>query len=102
MLSPNECRNLQDVREGIDTIDKQIFSLFLQRLEYVYAASQFKPDEASIAAPDRVTAMLDERRRWARKQQANEDFITSLYEHIIYTYIREQTEFWRKKNNKTA
>ncbi|EHD23304.1 MULTISPECIES: isochorismate lyase [Brenneria] len=95
MLKPKDCRNLQDVREGIDTIDKQIFTLFLQRLDYVYSASRFKPDEASISAPERVESMLDERRRWAKEHHVDENFIASLYENIIHKFISAQIKFWR-------
>lgn len=95
MQKPKDCRKLQDVREGIDTIDKQIFNLFLQRLDYVYSASRFKPDEASISAPERVEAMLDERRRWAKEHNIDEDFISSLYGNIIHQFISAQIKFWR-------
>ena len=98
MLDPKDCRNLQDVRDGIDSIDKQIFTLFLQRLDYVYSASRFKADEASISAPDRVESMLDERRRWAREHHIDEELIASLFENIIHQFISEQIKYWRTKN----
>ncbi|WP_304168149.1 isochorismate lyase [Lonsdalea britannica] len=98
MLDPKDCRNLQDVRDGIDSIDKQIFTLFLQRLDYVYSASRFKADEASISAPDRVESMLDERRRWAREHHIDEEFIASLFKNIIHQFISEQIKYWRTKN----
>ncbi|MFP1893293.1 isochorismate lyase [Lonsdalea quercina] len=98
MLKPKDCRNLQDVRKGIDTLDRQIFELFLQRLDYVYAASRYKADEASIQAPERVESMLDERRRWAREHYIDEEFIASLYGHIIHQYINAQIKYWRTKN----
>lgn len=89
---------MQDVRVGIDTIDRQIFDLFLQRLDYVYAASRYKPDEVSIQAPDRVESMLDERRLWAKEHHVDEEFIASLFGHIIHQFISAQIKHWRTKN----
>ena len=63
---PAEVRDLQDVRAAIDSIDAQIVELLGLRLDYVLAAAQFKPDLASIPAPDRVREMLDQRGEWAR------------------------------------
>ncbi|NWD91649.1 chorismate mutase, partial [Pseudomonas sp. K5002] len=57
MKTPEQCSGLEDVRLGIDTLDEQIIRALGQRLAYVKAAAQFKPDEASIAAPERVAAM---------------------------------------------
>ena len=62
---PEACENLADIREGIDELDRQIVDVLQRRLAYVKAAAQFKPTEESIAAPQRVAAMLSDRRAWA-------------------------------------
>ena len=63
MKTPEECSGLDDVRCGIDAMDKAIMELFGRRLAYVLAASRFKPTLESIPAPERVAAMLPERKR---------------------------------------
>ena len=57
--------DLADVREAIDHIDSDVIRALGLRMRYVKAASRFKPDEASIPAPERVAAMLPQRRQWA-------------------------------------
>lgn len=96
MKKPDDCRNLNDVREGIDSIDKEIFQLLLKRLEYVYSASQFKPDEVSISAPDRVESMLALRQQWAQENNIDETMIKIIYENIIQQFISAQIKYWRK------
>lgn len=61
MKTPDECSGLGDIRRELDAIDKEIVGLLGRRLPYVLAAARFKPSEESIAAPDRVAAMLVER-----------------------------------------
>ena len=58
MKTPEHCTGLSDIRQAIDSLDQQIIDALGLRMQYVKAASAFKPDQASIAAPDRVAAML--------------------------------------------
>lgn len=96
LKAPEACENLNDIRVGIDLYDRQIFEALQQRLLYVKAAAQFKPDEQSIPAPERVAAMLDERRQWAVAAGFDCAFIEQLYGQIIHWNIARQVEHWRK------
>jgi len=95
---PNDCESLQDIRQGIDHIDQQIIELLAQRMDYVLNAAKFKPDLASIPAPDRVEKMLVQRKQWAEKVSLDPKFIVPLYNQIIQWFIQQQTEFWQTKN----
>ncbi len=97
-MKPSECSSLNDIRHEIDTIDQEIVTLLGRRLEYVYAASAFKPSQESIPAPERVAAMLEDRRVWAQESNISDEFVTELFRSITSWYIAEQTVFWRKKN----
>ena len=92
---PENCENLQDIRAGIDLYDQQILEALQQRLRYVKAAARFKPDEQSIPAPERVAAMLEERRQWARQVGFDVAFVEALYERIIHWNIQQQILHWR-------
>lgn len=91
---PAEVRDLPDVRAGIDSIDAQIVALLGLRLDYVRAAAQFKPDIASIPAPERVREMLDQRGEWAREAGLSEDFVAPLFAQIAEWFIRQQIDHW--------
>ncbi|MFS1522803.1 isochorismate lyase [Microbulbifer sp. 2304DJ12-6] len=93
---PMECKNLNEIRQGIDAIDREIIRLLQQRMGYVLSAAQFKPDETSISAPDRVVAMLIDRRHWAEEEKLCADYIELLFTDIIRWFINQQTLHWRK------
>lgn len=97
MKTPEQCSGLEDVRLGIDTLDEQIIRALGQRLAYVKAAAQFKPDEASIAAPERVAAMLPHRRRWAEREGLDPMFVVPLFAQIIQWNIDQQVRHWRQQ-----
>ncbi|MFC3942942.1 isochorismate-pyruvate lyase [Pseudomonas gingeri NCPPB 3146 = LMG 5327] len=93
--APEACQNLNDIRGGIDSLDRQLLEILQQRLRYVKAAARFKPDEQSIPAPERVTAMLAERREWAAAAGLEVAFIEKLYEQVIHWNIQQQIQHWR-------
>lgn len=64
-IPPQDCKNLEEIRDGMDAIDRQIIALLSQRVAYVKAAAKFKTSAAAVAAPDRVQKVLDTRRQWA-------------------------------------
>ena len=102
MKTPEHCTGLADIRHAIDNLDHQIIDALGLRMQYVQAASAFKPDQASIAAPERVAAMLPLRRQWAQDVGLDGEFIESLFNQIIHWYIAEQTAFWLQKKSKAV
>ncbi|OLF53561.1 isochorismate lyase [Pseudomonas chlororaphis] len=100
MKTPQTCSDLSDIRHAIDTLDRQIIDALGLRMQYVKAASAFKPDQASIAAPDRVAAMLPQRRQWAEEVGLDGEFIQGVFNQIIHWYIAEQTAYWLQKKSK--
>ncbi|MES2073981.1 MAG: isochorismate synthase [Pseudomonadota bacterium] len=97
MKVPAKCKDLNDVRAEIDRIDSQLIAALGSRLEYVKAASAFKADEKSIPAPERVAAMLPQRRIWATKAGLDPNFIEKIFRDIIAWFINEQILYYRSK-----
>lgn len=96
MKKPEECAGLDDIRFAIDTIDAEIIQALGHRLLYVKAAAAFKPSEASIAAPDRVGAMIPVRRALAEDAGLDADFVGPLFAQIIHWFIAQQVHHWRE------
>lgn len=95
-----DCENLQDIRAAIDTLDHQLILLLANRLPYVLAAAQFKPNAASIPAPDRVTSMLADRREWATELGLDPQFIINLFQQIIPWFIATQQRHWHTNHTR--
>ena len=55
----------QEIRAEIDRIDRDVIAALGERFQYVKAAAKFKSNRGEVAAPERVTAMLEHRRNWA-------------------------------------
>jgi isochorismate pyruvate lyase len=97
MKSPDECSDLQEVREEIDLIDREVIDALSKRFQYVIAAARFKTSEASIKAPDRFNAMLQKRREWAEESGLNPDVVEKLYRDLVNYFIDEELKHYKSK-----
>lgn len=99
MKSPEECTSLQEIRAEIDRVDRDIIAAFGQRFAYVKAAAKFKTSEATVKSPDRLAAMLQQRREWAAAEGLNPDVIEKLYRDLVAHFIEEEMKQWRSKTD---
>jgi len=90
MKAPDECSDIQEVREEIDIIDQEVIEALSKRLQYVIAAARFKTSEASVKAPDRFYAMLQQRREWAKEAGLNPDVVEKLYRDLVNHFSDEE------------
>jgi isochorismate pyruvate lyase len=98
MKKPEACENINDIREAIDSIDREIIELIAKRSKYVYKAAEFKTSSETVKAEDRVLKMLSIRRQWARENNLSEDFIENLYKQIVNYFINEEMIKWKSSN----
>ncbi|AMB87606.1 isochorismate-pyruvate lyase [Pseudomonas agarici] len=89
-----QCANLQDIRQGIDHLDRQLVELLAARLTYVQAATRFKANLQAIPAPERVSAMLEERRLWAADAGLPVDETEEFFGDLIHWFINLQINHW--------
>ena len=88
MKQPEECTCIEDVRHGIDTIDRQILSLLGKRALYVNEVVKYKkPDKESIIAAKRKEEVITVRRQWAIEHGLDPDVIESVYRKLIDYFI---------------
>lgn len=90
--------SIEDVREAIDEIDKDIINLLGKRLKYVEKASEYKKTEESVKAPDRVKKMLIQRKKWAYEKKLSMIFIEDLFKMITNYFIEKEKNKWIIKN----
>lgn len=100
--SPAECRSLDDIRAEIDRLDRAIIGLIGLRAQYVQAAATFKTSEQAVRAPERVRAVLQQRRLWAQEQGLNPDVIEKLYADLVSYFIDEENKRWRRETKDRA
>ncbi len=68
MRPPEDCRSLEDVREAINFLDRQIIGLIGKRALYVKAAARFKTGEESVRAPNARRKCSKSAAGWPKKK----------------------------------
>ena len=100
MKTPNQCESMSDIRAEIDRLDHQVIALLGQRFAYVKAASKFKTSETTVKAPERLKAMLQQRRVWAKEEGLSADAIEKMYQDLVNHFIDEEMKHWKQSRNK--
>jgi len=94
--NPSDCCDMSEIRAEIDYLDRAVIALLGQRFKYVQAAAKFKTSETAVRAPERFTAMLQQRREWAIEEQLNPDAIEKLYSDLVKHFIAEELQQWQQ------
>lgn len=90
---PSECTTIDDVRNEIDNIDREIIRLLGQRFGYVKEVVKYKSnDRKSIEASDRRTAVINTRKQWAEEQGLNGEIIGNIYDQLVAHFIEEEVK----------
>jgi isochorismate pyruvate lyase len=97
MKAPDECSDIQEVREEIDIIDREVIEALSKRFRYVVAAARLKTSEASVKAPDRFNAMLQQRREWAKEAGLNPDVVEKLYRDLVNQFSDEELKEFKSQ-----
>lgn len=94
MKRPDECNGIAEIRAEIDRIDRIVIAALGERFEYVKAAAKFKSNSSEVAAPSRLSAMLERRRVWAAEAGLDPDIVEKLYRDLVSYFIsQEQKHF---------
>jgi isochorismate pyruvate lyase len=93
---PGNCESIEDVRRGIDALDREIIQLIGRRAGYVEATTRFKTGEQSFRAPERERTMLEARRRWAEENGLDPGVIEILYRDLVSYFVDREMNEWRK------
>ena len=94
MITP---ASLDEVREEIDRIDREIVRLLAARSHYVEQATRFKQTVEEVAAPRRVEHVIAKVRRLAGEHELDPGIVERVYRAMIAAFIdHERTEFNRR------
>ena len=89
--------SLDEVREAIDGIDREIVRLLAARGRYVEIAAGFKESVEEVAAPRRVEQVIARVRRLAAEHEIDPAIVERVYRAMIAAFIdHERTEFNRR------
>ncbi len=87
IIRPADCRTMDDVREGIDEVDRRLIALLGERFRYMDAAARIKSDRDSVRDEMRKAEVLANVRSHAEAERIPPDKVAMLYELLIESSI---------------
>ena len=94
MIEPEHCRDMAEVRAGIDVLDQEIVQLLSRRFRFIEAAARIKPRRDQVRDEPRKREVIGNARSAARRNGAPEELVGQIYELLVEGSIaHEFTEF---------
>jgi len=81
------CSSLDEVRQHIDRLDRQLVALLAERGAYVAQAAGFKETAAEVPAPQRVARVIEKVRRHALAYGAEPAVVEATWRAMIGAFI---------------
>lgn len=91
-----KCKNLGEVRENIDRLDRRIVPLLAERATYVEQAAGFKPTKAAVVDAARIEEIVLKVRHMAIEEGMCPDLAENIYRSMIEAYIIHEAKVYRK------
>lgn len=84
------CTSIEEVRQQIDQIDRQVVAVLARRGNFVTQAAAFKKTTDDVRAPARVEQVITKVRGLANEAGASPDVVERVYRAMIAAFIDEE------------
>jgi len=91
-LAAADCRNMTEVRNGVDRIDRQIVALLGERFRYMDAAARIKQERHLVRDEVRKADVIAKVRGHAEAADIPADVVARLYDQLIEASIAYEYE----------
>ncbi len=89
---PADCKTMDEVRDGVDRLDREIVALLGERFRYMDAAARIKPDREAVRDEWRKADVLAKVEAVAASAGAPMQRIVLLYESLVEASIAYEFE----------
>lgn len=86
-VAPGHCRDMAEVRHGVDRLDEQIVALLAERFRYMDAAARIKPDRAAVRDERRKADVIAKVAAAAEREGAPVATVAELYDRLVEASI---------------
>ena len=89
---------LEDLRDSIDIVDKDLIGVLEKRFDLVKKIAEFKENqELTVFQVNRWNEIFESRKKWSTEKNLDISFVEELYKLIHIASIKSQTEILNKK-----
>lgn len=91
---PEDCQTMIDVRQGVDTLDRELVRLLVIRQGYMDAAARIKQDRDAVYDADRIEDVVSKVLETAKEAGLNLEIAEPVWRKLIERCIAHEFEVW--------
>jgi len=92
--APQACARMDEVRDGVDRLDRALAALIAERARYMEAAARIKPDRASVRDEARINDVLAKVRQAAADAGLPLSIAEPVWRELVERSIAYEFEVW--------
>lgn len=92
------CKDMSDVRDEIDALDREIVALLADRLHFIGEAARIKPRRDQVRDEARVEDVIAKVRAAAEAAGISPDFIEPLYRDLVERSIAHELDLFDRRD----
>ncbi len=92
--SPEDCRSMDDVRAGVDALDRDLIRLLAMRFGYMRAAARIKQARAEVRDEERKARVIANAIAEARATGVPTDVVERLWDSLVEGSIAYELQQW--------
>ena len=94
-MSTKQCTTLDEARQEIDILDKEIVKLIAKRNDYIKQIAHFKTSIEEVKAEDRIADVISKVRQQAIELDLSPNLINDLYIRMIDGMVESEIAEFR-------
>jgi len=95
-VSPEDCRTMAEVREGVDALDRQLVALIAKRARYMEAAARIKPSRDVVRDEWRIEDVVSKVKAEAEKAGLSVSIAEPVWREMVEQSIAYEFRVWDK------
>ncbi|WP_374655357.1 chorismate mutase [Dongia sp.] len=92
------CKDMNDVRDAIDALDREIVTLLADRLHFIGEAARIKNSRDAVRDEARIEDVIAKIRAAATATGMNPDFIEPLYRDLVERSIAHEFALFDRRH----
>ncbi|ALE16366.1 Isochorismate pyruvate-lyase [Altererythrobacter epoxidivorans] len=93
-LLPDDCRDMSEVRTGVDATDRELMALLDRRFGYMRAAARIKADRGHVRDEARKAQVIENARADAIERGLPGEKIAEIWELLVESSIAYELVEW--------
>jgi isochorismate pyruvate lyase len=95
--APADCTSMEEVRNGVDALDRALVTLLAERQAYMHAAARIKPNRGAVRDEARIEDVVSKVLAEARFAGLSSAIAEPVWRTLIERCIAHEFEVWDRE-----